>query len=132
MKYLIFQCLNLNIFIFDIIHININISNQTALRKRLICFLALLWKVRYFLPGLPCSMWPQRLTLPARRTTETAYTEADTGKSESESDTEEKVKAVENSHWCYHIVTHANHLEKMDLLVMCGYFDITSTLSHNK
>ena len=50
------------------------------------------------LPGLPCSMWPQRLTLPVRRTTETAYTEADTGKSESDSEKKVKVKAVENSH----------------------------------
>ena len=35
-------------------------------------------------------MWPQRLTSLVRRTTETACTEADIGKSES--DMEEKVK----------------------------------------
>ena len=39
-------------------------------------------------PGLLCSTWPQRLILPVRRTTETAYTEEDTEKSENESDTE--------------------------------------------
>ena len=37
-------------------------------------------------------MWPQRLILPVRRTIETVCTEADTGKSESDTDKKEKVK----------------------------------------
>ena len=73
-------------------------------------------------PGLPCSMWRQRVILPARRITETVYTEADTERSERQSGIlkQQQIHTVlpKMLNGSYHFVTHTSHLKMLDLYLI--------------
>ena len=81
-------------------------------------------------PGLPCSMWRQRVILPARRITETVYTEADTERSERQSGIlkQQQIHTVlpKMLNGSYHFVDQTSHLKMLDFYLI-WYQRITLT-----
>ena len=81
-----------------------------------------IYTLKKTIPGLPCSMWRQRVILPARRITETVYTEADTERSERQSEIlkQQKIHTVlpKMLNGSYHFVDQTSHLKMLDFYLI--------------